>query len=111
MAVLYHVSLECYIEDITWPRALRVLKKYFPTERSERGKYFSTLDTHNFLFIQEPNGNGLLVYYINTNYINRVYFGKGAAAKARNHNNGDIFTCKDMKFSRERFPGISLVLI
>ena len=28
-----------------------------------------------------------------------------------NHNNGDLFTCEDLKFSRERFPGISLVFI
>ena len=46
--------------------SFRMLKKYFPSERSERGKCFSKRD---------------------------------------------FFTCEDMKFSRERFPGISLVFI
>ena len=34
-----------------------------------------------------------------------------AYVKIRSHSNGDIFTCEDIKFSRESSLGISLVFI
>ena len=37
--------------------------------------------------------------------------GKHSIHSLCNHNDGDLFTCEDMKFSRESSLGISLVFI
>ena len=52
------------------------------------------------------------IYYINTNEIPNhftlIVFWCERCDLLCSHNKGDIFTCEDIKFSRESSPGISL---
>ena len=55
------------------------------------------------------------IYYINTNKIPNhftlIVFWCERRDLSCSHSNGDIFTCEDIKFSRESSPGISLVFM
>ena len=55
------------------------------------------------------------IYYINTNEIPNHFTLLVLWCERRDllcsHSKGDIFTCEDIKFSRESSPGISLVFI
>ena len=71
--------------------SLRVLEKYFPSERSDREKYFSTRKCYFHLLKYEFSRErfpGISLVFFNTKM---------------------LFSY--VKFSRERFPGISFVFI
>ena len=72
------------------------VEKYFTSERSEQVKYF---------FNTYVNTNEL------PNHFTFIVFWCERRDLLCSHSNGDIFTCEDIKFSRESSPGISLVFI
>ena len=102
-----HKHLNNYIEDI----AFLVLKKYFSSERSERVKYFSTLEK-TFRISKRPCK---VLFNINTdeipNHFTLIVFWYERRDLLCSHSKGDIFTCEDITFSRESSPGISLVTV
>ena len=54
-----------------------------------------------------------VMFYLNTNelpnHFTLTVFWCERRDLLRSHSNGNIFTCEDIKFSRESSPGISLV--
>ena len=98
--------------------SLLVWKKYFTSERSERVKYFPTLEEK--FRISKPSGH--VMFYLlykhqwNTKSFHfNSFFGVKAAvnyvAIATVIFSQVNFTCEDIIFSRESSPGISLVFI
>ena len=87
--------------------SLQVLKNI-----RERVKYFFQHEKRNFV---SPNDH--VIFYLlykhqwNTKpfYYNRFWYERRDLLCS--HSNGDIFTCEDIKFSRESSLGISLVFI
>ena len=101
------LTIENEIEDITWPRGdtkflFECWKKYFTSERSERVKYFSTLE-EKFCISKQPC-NVLFIIYTYTNelpnHFTLIVFWCERGDLLFSHSNGDIFTREDnMLFS------------
>ena len=77
------------------------VEKYFTSERSERVKYFFNTRTIHFISFHNeiPNHFTSIVFWCERRDL------------LCSLGNGDIFTCEDIKFSRESSPGILLVFI
>ena len=88
--------------------SLRVLKNISLVRSLTREIFFNTRREISYL----QAAMKCSIYYINTNEIpNHFSFRCERRDLLCNHNNGDLFTCEDIMFSRESSPGISLVFI
>ena len=79
--------------------SLRVLKKYFTGERSERVKDFFNTSIYYISTNELPNHFTLIVFWCERRDL------------LSSHSHGDIFKCEDITFSSENSPGISKVFI
>ena len=110
-----------YVEDITWPRGdtkfLFSCWKIFHEWAQRTTEIFFQHEKRNFV-----SSSGLVMFYLlykhqwNTKqFLFNSFIGvKGViyyVAVATVIDNNVLFTCEDIKFSRESSPGISLVFI